>query len=381
MTTEFEVLNFTRERLLLEQARLHAAARVLADDDIRRLIGTDVAVGLTQLLDRQSAEHVLLLKTDPSTSGVSWSSLRNRSRENDRLLSECVALISGASTRRAPGLASSCDEAEIVARDLLAATGNSSRCSVIPADTECVSLASSVLRCRFPDHGIWDLPIVAHEIGHLVTRDLIEINLLTGDSSRPLAELLAGSLRQTAELAADVFAVYTIGPAYAMTLVLHRMDPTAPAATKNDATHPSDASRVAAVVHSLTLLDTDDGGDYDFIIDGLSKVWSNAQEEAPPEAVLAEDAAARVRRDVGKVWGRISSSQLTSARYTTFARARAIAEAFPRESDDAMQTSLDVVNAAWLIRYRSWRDGVDPPRGLVQWARHLLDPPRNGESH
>jgi len=124
----------------------------------------------------------------------------------------------------------------------------------------------------------------------------------------------------------------------------------------------------------LTLLDTDDGGEYDFIIDGLSKVWSNAQVEAPPEAVLAEDAGARVRRDVGKVWGRISSSQLTSARYTTFARARAIAEAFPRESDDATQTSLDVVNAAWLIRYRSWRDGVDPPRELVQWARHLLDP-------
>jgi len=126
-----------------------------------------------------------------------------------------------------------------VARDLFAATGNSSRCSVIPADTECVSLASE--RITLPLSRPWDLGPAdsCPRDRHLVTRDLIEIDLLTGDSLARSPELLAGSLRQTAELAADVFAVYTIGPAYAMTLVLHRMDPTAPAATKNDATHPA----------------------------------------------------------------------------------------------------------------------------------------------
>jgi hypothetical protein len=385
MITAFQKSDVARERVLLEEGRLQAAADLLGNDAISGRVGPHVAAGLIQLLQRQRAELAPLLAQDGS--GTSWSSLRNRVRANDRLLSECVALISGAYARPAPGLANSCAEAEIVVRDLSAVTGMSSTRLVIPADTECVSLASSVLRRRFPDHGIWDLPIVAHELGHLAERDLIEVDLIGGGSSRPLAELLAGKLRQTAELAADVFAIYTIGPAYAMTLILHRMDPTAPAATTSDATHPSDAARVAAAVHSLELLDkadVDARGQYKFIIDGLREFWSNAQEKAPSEARLDEDAAARVRRDVEQTWTRISGSRLTSARYTTFVRARDMARDFQNrvDSDRAPRMSLDVVNAAWLVRFRSWRDGMDCPREVVEWARrHIMNSPSEVEGH
>jgi hypothetical protein len=363
------------ERARLEQARLRDMSGLLREAVVVRQLGSALAAVMHQLVDQQQAAFAGFVgRPDEQT----WTKLRERIRTGDMVLAECTAVVAGAFTRPLPLVGEACSEAQMLTTELSRLTGIAVTHGVIPADAECVNLASSVVRRRFPDHGVWDLPVVAHEFGHLVARDLLEVDLVSGDTSRPIAELLAGRQRQLAELASDVFAVHAIGAAYVLNLVLHRMDPTARAVSADDATHPGDASRVAAVLHVLALLGRSDidvrHDQYDFVIQDLTAWWSEAQAGAPGEARLDENAAARVRRDAEKVWTRLVASRLAGDRYLSFRRAREMADAFRGGgTPDAGDASCrDVLNAAWLVRFRAWRDGAEAPDRLVPWARSRL---------
>jgi len=375
MTVEAVNRRILRERALLEQARLRDLSSLLGEAMVAKRLGPGVTTALLQLVHQQDAAFSTLLGDDGEPT---WTGLRERIRTGDRVLSECLAVVAGAFARPIPPIEAACAEAEALTTELYALTRIAADHSVIPADAECVSPASSVVRRRFPDHGIWDIPLIAHEFGHLVARDLLDVDPVSGDTSRPLAELLAGRKRQMAELASDVFAVYVLGPAYVLTLVLHRMDPTARAISYDDATHPGDASRVSAVLHALELLGASDipirRGQYDFLITELTKWWMEAQKTAPSEARLDDMAAARVHADAQKVWVRLASSRLAESQYLSFPRARTMADDLRngRTASCAGASCRDVLNAAWLVRFRSWRDGIDTPDRFVAWARTQL---------
>jgi hypothetical protein len=368
-------VNIANERVLLEESRLVAAIDVLGDPAVSSLVGQSVVTGLIRLLKQQRADLASLRETGED---IRWTSVHNRVQMSDGLLAECAALISGSYARPLGRLDCACSEAELVAADLSAITGIAAGTAVIPADTECASLVSSVLRRRFADHGIWDLPVVAHEFGHLVVRDLIQADLFTAATKRPLTDLVFGHQHQMAELAADIFAVFAIGPAYALTMTFHRMDPTAPAVSAHDASHPGDASRVHAVLYGLELLAREDIPErreqYAFILKALREFWNDAQTDAGDEARLDDYGAARVRAHVDKIWGCLIGSSLHSARYATFRKARQLADTFGNrvDSTDSADSTLDIVNAAWLVRFRSWRDGTRCPATLESWAQQRI---------
>lgn len=377
MTIEAVNRRIVRERALLEQARLNDLSSLLRETIVSERLGPGVTTALLQLLHQQHASFSTLLGEDGEPT---WTGLRERIRTGDRVLSECLAVVAGAFARPIPPIDAACAEAEALTTELYALTRIAADHSVIPADAECVSPASSVVRRRFPDHGIWDIPLIAHEFGHLVARDLLDVDPVSGDTNRPLAELLAGRKRQMAELASDVFAVYVLGAAYVLTLVLHRMDPTARAVSNDDATHPGDASRVSAALYVLGLLGASDiparRKQYDFLITALTEWWAEAQATAPSDARLDEMAAARVHADAEKVWHRLTSSKLAEGQYLSFPRARAMADDLRKERTVSRPEAScrDVLNAVWLVRFRAWRDDIDiPDRVVAQARRQLLD--------
>ncbi|MGY1804342.1 hypothetical protein ACI78T_13780 [Blastococcus sp. SYSU D00922] len=359
-----------RERAKLERQRLHEFRSLLDEPEVLARLGPGVTATLRQLLQQQQAA----LGDPASTQMPSWDGFRERRRTVDRVLAECLAVVAGAFTRPIPRISSSCEEAQGLAQELHGLTRVAADHSIIPAETECASLVSTVVRRRFPDHGIWDLPVVAHEYGHLVARDLLDVDPVSGDTSRPLADFLAGRRRQAAELAADVFAVYVLGPAYPLTLVLHRMDPTAGAVSAADATHPGDASRVAAVLHLLGRLSACDIEErrrqYDFLVTTLTAWWSDAQSAAPPSARLTELEAASVTAEADRIWDRIASSRLAGTRYATFPEARALADVLGEARTPGRDevSCRDALNAAWLARFRAWRVGEQPPDNLAEWT-------------
>ena len=111
-----------------------------------------------------------------------------------------------------------------------------------------------LVRLNFPGAGIWDLPILAHEFGHYAIRELPGVD----DSEyRPMFELMRclaaenpgqGQRQQVEELLADVYATYTVGPAYPLSCIVLRVPPDPDRAWE---THPSWRARVTAMIETL----------------------------------------------------------------------------------------------------------------------------------
>ena len=158
MTTEAVNRRMVRERARLEQVRLQDLASLLREVVVAERLGAGVTATLLQLLDQQHAAYSTLLGEENEPS---WTGLRERIRTGDRVLSECLAVVAGAFTRPVPPIEAACEEAQALASELYALTRIAADHSVIPADRECVSPASSVVRRRFPDYGVWDLPLIA----------------------------------------------------------------------------------------------------------------------------------------------------------------------------------------------------------------------------
>jgi hypothetical protein len=180
-----------------------------------------------------------------------WKGLGASRHESDKLFSECLAYAIGPLTRGLPtqegdsldgGLCAIADE--MLEELTVPADQLWSRRSVL-SDSEFMGEATRIIRLRFPVSGIWDLPVAAHEFGHLLGlgskfRGEIE-RLAQGDNERNWVH----------EHFADLFATYVLGPAFACTCLLTRFDPSSDP-NRQSHTHPSDGLRAWAISWTLT---------------------------------------------------------------------------------------------------------------------------------
>jgi hypothetical protein len=137
--------------------------------------------------------------------------------------------------------------AETLLDGLVEATGIGRGVLLSVGPTERFERLAGMVRMRFADAGVWGLPILVHELGHLVADALPE----PGDrNARPVLVHLDGEADPlVGELFADVFATYALGPTYpyaVMTLNARpdRFDDVTP-------THPSWDRRVWTMVAAL----------------------------------------------------------------------------------------------------------------------------------
>ncbi len=119
-----------------------------------------------------------------------------------------------------------------------------------------------LIRMRFSDWTIWTLPFAAHELGLVIARTDSELP----NSIQSLAIEFDLPASHVEEFCADVFAVYTMGPGYACSALLLRLQPFADASAPpippeqrsgRDRRRgwPADASRAVVILKALEWLD------------------------------------------------------------------------------------------------------------------------------
>lgn len=178
---------------------------------------------------------------------------------------------------------------------------------IIPGRDPFLAPETGLIRLHFPDLSLWNLPLMAHEFGHIVAHEMAEFRRYQITEARAAVsgpaevateanpELIFSHLD---EFFADLFAVYTVGPAFACAAAMLRFNPHE--AYWERGAHPTHQERVQVILQALGGM-----GAYDPIPQRLQSAWDMAVQAsgAVPTESLASDRARR-RLERAKRWGR-----------------------------------------------------------------------------
>ena len=209
---------------------------------------------------------------------------------------------------------------------------------------------------------MWDLPIAVHELGHHVG-----VGLETDKVLDPLFDAAKSDYRAQRwihEHLADIFATYTLGPAYACTCLLAPLDPTTDP-DRGDRYHPSDAMRPTAscAFWNGSIAPTGSGGKCRASL--YSSQTAGTRRRPPP--VPARGSAPPTSSSLKGGWMPFmtrSIASIPSRRYNSryeaghrhWPRAQGLKQRLFSPSNPASATPAnthtitDVLNAAWLAR-------------------------------
>jgi hypothetical protein len=323
-----------------------------------------------------------------------WSRFGNVRKDCQDTLSECFALTQGALARDAGLDQELCKIADFLL-DGLDHFGPKhikwGRFTIL-AEMEFFGTMAAVIRLRYPDLSIWNLPVVAHEFGHFVASHLEESDkgkfkeyvqafqdvlpqVSQPEENEKVEERTRKELEERRriqenrrrmflhEYYADCFATYALGPAYAYTCLLLRFDPKA--AFTDGQEHPSYQKRAHVILQTLEEMNKVKGskGRYTGIIKNFRCWWQKSVEGAsPPEQPATGKDLYRLEKLVKTLHHRLET-KMYGIRYCGWTRAAKIANrlanqqsALPLQPGDKLR---DVLNGAWRCR-------TNPPDGKRQ---------------
>jgi hypothetical protein len=274
------------------------------------------------------------------------------------------------------------DSAAMLARELVRELATALRLGEPPPIAPDVddSFSDNVesIRLRYPPAGIWDVPVVAHELGHFVAYRLTAV----GDGlqrSQPVREFIEGYFRDSDitrsndqdqwrywlnEFFADAFAVHCVGPSFAASALLLRFD----AARRHSGTHPSSAARAAAILAGLGAI-SDKEAPYAIVIGRLRALWSQLVKLGgiDPESRGAMEKVRKIALELYPLVQKIAPR----AGYRNWSFA-ADTLRFALTDDEPVTGAFevrDLLNAAWLAR--AARPDVSPEdisaRAIALW--------------
>lgn len=360
---------------LVEQAS--ALSRELREEH-RRLNGTGVGAPV-ELLSRlqnvreRADEIVAELGTadaSPADSARTLAAMRAEARE---LFGECFD-VAVRPLVRGPDLGrGACEVADV----LLCAVAQ--RCGIAWPHFTSIGAAdfftsvSHIVRLAYPPSPIWNLAIAVHELGHYCGP-----NWPGPTDKNPYERFAVRSQlapEQREELFADMFAVFTVGPAFVLACLarfnpIHR--PASDVLTK--AAHPPDAQRAAWILFGLDALAASAVGASAVVLrkltDGARSRWNAlcqaCGEPIPDNLPVLEDEADRLIRGL--------RTSRPDAQYLDLADALALRAFYgnPTASLPANPHPVDVLNAAWFLRRDAGTDDLEAMRGIERWGSDLI---------
>lgn len=284
-----------------------------------------------------------------------WNRFHQIDIECRRLFRESLALVEGTIVRACGLDAGLCELADGVLRTLGRQADVRWDRFTILADTDTYTDMTEIIRVRFPDPAIWSLPIVAHELGHFIARNL----KLPNDDGVTYRQALTDVIQQFSvsrqhvdEFFADSFAAYTMGPAYACTCIISQFNPRF--AFHLDDLHPAFADR--ALILFRTLLAMDRGRlmpAHAGIVAFLQQLWQSGIAASG----LRRNEAAEASSDLCSLGDRLYDlvALMPAARFGGWDAAPALAAKLGAREFAANQVARDqsvisVLNAAWLAR-------------------------------
>ena len=247
----------------------------------------------------------------------------------------------------------------------------------ILAESEYIGHRARIIRLRYPAASVWDLPIVAHEFGHVVASE-----------GRPLDfRELAKDNKVDAELKeehfADIFATYALGPAFACTTILHRFDPSN-AHPAIEWTHPGDAKRVYCILETLRKMEDPRGWSnwFPWVDEKVRKPWEASLAAVDQRRDLDGNVVEELDRWLEKVLGLFEGDRIQNVKYAnkSWNRAHILADRLGREEPpesalDKNDTVRDLLNAAWCCRIEQ-AENSDQVRAIsdrvIGWCRALF---------
>jgi len=380
----------------------------------------------TRAQDEQDEVRTLLKSltstAPPVDEGAAWHKFSEIARHSQEVFCESLDVLGGLAFRGTLKDRDIWAMADDLIEDISSITRRQPALTV-PASQEVLSKTlARLIRLRFPEWDIWALPFVAHEYGRVVVdelrleagkerpgnklRDLdtflaAEESRLTeadeqlrivraGSEAAPqLVARVAERAQRRAELhlqvlAADGFATFMMGPAYAYSAILLRLNP----ADDDGMNGPPSALRAAVVLSMLEEIDRRaKSQQYRDVVSDLRGAWQTLADLGDTSTGPDHTEVERINAElVPRLWQAYSEQFVPGAEYTASAsndESYLIAQKwatfwfkdFDPESplptpDDLRKGNRlrDVLNAAWLIRRK--QDG--PATGRIEEAARRL---------
>lgn len=312
-----------------------------------------------------------------------WSAFRDNRQECVPIFRESLAFLEGALIRSAGMDNGICQMADFLLDDLSHRTGISWERFTILAEEEFFAQMAEIIRLRFPEFSIWNLPVAGHEFGHLVGQELRE-QKRDGTYRYPFQEILQreGQIEPRNvpflhEHFADAFATYALGPAFACVCILLRFDPGV--AYRDGEEHPGYAKRAYFILKGLEKMDEAEGGvmrPYGGIIELLWDLWQQNLAAAGQPENLDQGIVPQLNEWLEELYLLLDRELPPRARYQGWLRAQRLLpellsskEAGRILKDD--DTLADVINAAWMCRIQHWDEGSYLVRKIGKEAGEL----------
>lgn len=259
-----QIIGLTRN---LEQAKSALNSKVITKE-----LSESVRSRFDTLIENYKSDlqrmQVLLegpLAHNENLSGT-WDSFQNTQRKCQALFGESLAFLEGSLLRKVGLDLGMCELADSLLGELSSMTDGSYRRFTIPACGEFLSNMTDIIRVRFPEQpefGIWNLPITAHEYGHFLAEKDSEIsqnlfkqiieqeseNFRDGREKNEIEQIYIKD--RLHECFADIFATYSLGPAFASTCILLNFLPETELCDKTHLQHPSNHERVYLILKTL----------------------------------------------------------------------------------------------------------------------------------
>jgi hypothetical protein len=373
MTDPLDLSVVVRARLDLEARRIDAVERMRTDGPSAQLVDKITGGRLDTIVSNQRARFS---KLDPSK--PDFAKLAALERSTDNVAREGTSLAMGALARHAGLDEGSCDQADRFV-EWLAGKGDVKVARMsIPGDAHSVHRSTDVIRRQVPDYGIWDLPVLAHEFGHLaagINAWDSETDAVTAPVAVELEGLDGAARSQAIELFCDLFATYSLGPSFLCTLVFHRCNPAASAHVSSTASHPSDPMRVFAAERLLGhLRGNQEAHGFDTQLYWCKAAWTQMQAGSPTESLLSDEQAGETLTRVAK-WWTVLTTQLSGFGYIWSPTIQDLV-AHLRSPDLPIPgrfSPADVLNAVWVGRLDFWFGDRAIPLDYEERAMALLE--------
>ncbi|BCY08487.1 hypothetical protein [Actinoplanes sp. L3-i22] len=380
MPTDTEVLlaRIERERYRLRRARQAMDGLLAQLPDLGRAVHPQIMTTIGQADGELDALAGRARRYGVNTARLEEAAARTEA--TTRVVDEAFALATGTLARSWGLDDGACTEADRLIAELAGRLDNGLARPTVPGDVEFLHRAAYVIRRRVPDHGVWDLPVMAHEFGHVLTMQFDLYDPVT-NTARPLGAEALGtwpgySAQQAEELFCDIFATYATGPAYPCTMILHRLDPVSDATGGPAGTHPPDAVRAAVVLetlHQLTVREPAEGR-YRMAHEQLTSAWNALREHVSASAKLSTAQESTVRLQVTGTLGLLGRRAQPLRYEWRNAVLRQLDQALAAGGKPDTETGYqirDVLTVAWLSRLDA--TGARPaPEHLETWARALI---------
>lgn len=334
---------------------LQEAERVINAPNIPQDLRQAVQVCFgSQIIQKRRDLQQVLEGINHYFSPASWQSFQRIRKDCQYLLSECLAFLEGALIRGAQLDEGLCEVADRLLKYLSDRTDIAYSRFTLLAEGEFLSGMTDIIRLRFPEFNIWEIPIIGHEFGHFVAQK--HRNYRPTDPFQKIVEMEGKQKIEQQdedflyEYFADIFATYALGPAFACTSILLRFTP------ENDEDHthhPSNSKRVYFILNSL---DKVSHWNYKGVIDYFTSVWQNILETAGIDVTSLPDFS-HLKQQFNILYDEIDRHYpLVCFSQQDWSRAQSLSQNPPETIEQATRlisgtdTLPIVLNTAWLWR-------------------------------